>query len=177
VKAATKQPTLPENEWSFDEAQVLDDEVEICCYWEYARESAFIQSVRDRCRRIAGCGQDIHKRKEFVGADFQRIRNALGRKSHLFQEGIYALGGTACCEDAISPFPQAWQSLPPDMRRILLETARWTPSMVADFPAFRWSNLVTASSLAKKVCRLHPHPKDSTFPLEPHVQGSLNDKY
>jgi len=35
------------HEWNFD--AVPDDELIACCYWEFARESAFIRDVRRRC--------------------------------------------------------------------------------------------------------------------------------
>jgi hypothetical protein len=34
-------------EWDF--AAVPDDELLACCYWEYARESAFVCGLRQRC--------------------------------------------------------------------------------------------------------------------------------
>jgi hypothetical protein len=145
-----------EQEWNFDKTRVPDWQVRICCFWEYARESAFIRSVRERCRQMAGRGLNREQRHKWVGADFQKIRAALGRTAHLFQEGIYGLGGTTLYEEAVSPFPQPWQSLAEEMRRILLETAAWTPDMVAEMPAFRWSHFASAVALAKRYEALHP---------------------
>ena len=119
-------------------------------------ESAFIQSVRERCRQIAGCGLYFAERQKFVGADFGKIRTVLGRTAHLFQEGIYALGGTNCYEKATSPFPQPWQSLSPEMRSILLETSAWTPYMVVEMPAFRWSHFTCALALARRFESMRP---------------------
>jgi len=36
-----------EFDWNFD--GVPNDELVACCYWEYARESAFIRNVREKC--------------------------------------------------------------------------------------------------------------------------------
>jgi hypothetical protein len=41
-----KPPLLIEAEWRFD--SVPDGELVACCYWEYARESAFIRGLRHR---------------------------------------------------------------------------------------------------------------------------------
>jgi hypothetical protein len=38
---------LSSDNWNFD--KVPDNELVACCYWEYARESAFIRNVRQRC--------------------------------------------------------------------------------------------------------------------------------
>jgi hypothetical protein len=175
--AQTPSRTLSENEWNFNEPRVSDSEVEICCYWEYARESTFILSVRERCFQIAGSGLDFAERQKFVGVDFRKIRDVLGRKAHLFQEGIYTLGGATSYEKVPSPFPQPWQSLPPDMRRILLETAEWTVQKVVDFPAFRWSESPRVSGLAEHLRQLHLKPKEPKFPLEPNRAKSLDDLF
>lgn len=41
--------TLAQFDWNFD--NVPDRELAACCYWEYARESAFIRDVRSRAIR------------------------------------------------------------------------------------------------------------------------------
>jgi hypothetical protein len=155
--AASPAPprTLSEDDWNFDKARVSDAEVAVCCYWEYARESAFILSVRKRCGQMADLGLDFTQRRESIAADFSRIL-VLGPTAHLFQEGIYALGGTTLYSDAVSPFPQPWQSLPQEMRRILLETASWSADRALKIPAFRWSQWAEAVWLAKRYTVLHP---------------------
>ena len=156
--AASPAPprTLSEDDWSFrDKTRLPDAELEVCCYWEYARESAFILSVRERCRRMADLGLDFTQRRERIAADFSRIL-VLGRIARLFQEGIYPLGGTTHYPDAVSPFPQPWQSLPPEMRRMLLETASWSDDRALKIPAFRWSQWAEAVWLAKRYAVLHP---------------------
>src|SRR5216684_7591220 len=54
---------LPELDWNFD--NVPDGELVACCYWEYARESAFIRETlrqyRDWC--LAGGKRDDESRK------------------------------------------------------------------------------------------------------------------
>ena len=166
---------LDEREWNFSDRRKLpDNELVPCCYWEYARESAFVRSVRERCHQIAGCGLDFAERQQYVGADFRKMRNVLGRTAHLFQEGFYGLGGTTHHPNVVSPFPQPWQALDKKTKRVLQETVEWTPRMVVDFPAFRWSHFLRATALAERLRKTHPHPKDPNFPLEPDT-GSLDN--
>jgi len=40
-------PKFSPHDWNFD--TVRDDELLACCYWECARESAFIRDVKTRC--------------------------------------------------------------------------------------------------------------------------------
>ncbi len=175
AKSKTKKRPIRASKLGFTEADwnfqsVPNNELVVCCFWEYARESTFIRSVRKRSRQAVELGLDMKDRNEWVGADFRNIRAAIGRNAHMFQEGIYGLGGTTGYEEAVSPFPRSWQTLAEEMRHILLETAEWTPKMLLDFPAFRWSRFVRASWLAERLCRSHPHPKDSKFPLEPNIR-------
>jgi hypothetical protein len=183
-KQRVKHRDVPpsEHEWNFDKSRVPDWQVRICCYWEYARESSFIRSVRERCRQIVGKGLKREQRHEWVGADFQKIRAALGRTAHLFQEGIYTLGGTTTYHGEVSPFPKPWQALGEEMQCILLKTAAWTPQMVVELPAFRWSHIVRAGALAEHLRGLQSCPEnhESSEP-KPHPQfiqqtgGSLED--
>src|SRR5579863_5202020 len=38
---------LAREEWDFGD--IPEDELAACCYWEYARESAFVRELRQRC--------------------------------------------------------------------------------------------------------------------------------
>jgi hypothetical protein len=153
-------PPLAAYEWSFDD--LPDAEVEICCYWEYARESQFIRSFRERCAQPGNSIIDLESFKKAVDADFEKLAAGLGRKALLFQEGIYGLGGKTWYKEEISPFPKPWQALSPEMRRLLLETAGW----IADkFSAFRWSVPVWALALAQRYAA----------PRQPTIESSIQE--
>ena len=87
------------------------------------------------------------ERDAFVGKEFYKLFHDLGRPSILFQEGFYALGGTNG-HATTSPFPEPWQSLSPEIRAILQETATWTPEMLIKLAPFRWAHPARAMVLA-----------------------------
>jgi hypothetical protein len=135
AKVATAPP-LAENEWNFD--SVPPKELEVCCYWEYARESAFIQRVREIWRRTAGCKLDEATLPESLTKDWKKMSFALYRAGHggkacLFRDEILPVGGKSIA----SPFPEAWQSLRPEVRQILRDTAGDSSQKM---PPFRWSD-------------------------------------
>jgi hypothetical protein len=172
LRAKSAQARISEDEWNFDEGRVKECELLACCYWEYARESAFIMSVRERCRQAVVRGVSRKERDECVGADFRTIRASIGRTAHMFQEGIYGLGGKAPYEEAVSPFPQPWLTLGEGMRHILRETAEWKPSMAVGIPAFRWSHVARVSGLVGHLQRLQSSPEGREL-REPSTGGSL----
>jgi hypothetical protein len=47
AKTPSNASELNEFDWNFD--AVPDAELVACCYWEYARESAFIRELRQIC--------------------------------------------------------------------------------------------------------------------------------
>ena len=58
-------------DWNFD--NVPEKELAACCYWEYARESAFIRDVRRRCSdprslEYSNEGRGVRSRLEFGGS-------------------------------------------------------------------------------------------------------------
>ncbi|MGB7747135.1 MAG: hypothetical protein WBN75_07600 [Verrucomicrobiia bacterium] len=119
---------LAEVDWNFD--AVPDSELVACCYWEYARESAFIRELRQRCwehwQPLYLKGQwwnepedrEIHK-------DLQKVQS-IGYPAEVFLRGI------ACPPDGVLPdapplkpgevyrttgsFPKPWQLLTKEER-------------------------------------------------------------
>jgi len=117
--------TLSEQDWNFD--NVPDDELAACCYWEYARESAFIHDLRQRCIqnwRSGGC-QD-----QKLYDDLQRVQS-MGYPAEVFLRGfffepnrIYQSKNERLPNyrhpDApaiTGSFPQPWQSLSQNERK------------------------------------------------------------
>lgn len=115
----TSAPTHP-HEWNFD--AVKDWELVACCYWEYARESAFIRDVRQRCL-------EFRKRGSLPGADPQLWDatdklQSIGYPSEVFLRGFFFEPGVeyqSANEKAphyrypsyhlTGSFPDPWQSL------------------------------------------------------------------
>ena len=115
---------LSSDNWDFD--KVPDHELVACCYWEYARESAFIRGLRQRCVqnwRSGGC------RDQKLYEDLQRAQS-IGYSSEVFISGFFFDPDISYqSEDkklanyrhpdapAITgSFPQPWQSLSMDER-------------------------------------------------------------
>ncbi|HEU5069479.1 MAG TPA: hypothetical protein VFV96_03590 [Verrucomicrobiae bacterium] len=74
---------LLEADWHFD--AVPEPELAACCYWEYARESAFIREVRRRCMHE----QQAHgQRDKRLHEDLQRIQS-LGYPAYFFLHGFF----------------------------------------------------------------------------------------
>ena len=180
AKVATIAP-LSGNEWNFD--SVPPEELEVCCYWEYARESNFIRGVCDRFRAMANWTMDFAGQQEWVGADFRKIEASLGRTAYLFQEVIQdfdvnawvkmgalspaphspspaesPIEGQPSYKRVASPFPEPWQSIPPDVRLILIKTAA-RPSAL--FPAFRWASRFYARQMADLCEAQNPPSKEA----------------
>jgi len=111
--------SLQREDWDFSEVPV--DELVGCCYWEYARESAFIRDVRQRCleSRRANAPRD-----EQLHADIQKVQS-IGDASEVFLRGCFLAPGVSyqskdeCAPNYRHPeaqptsgnFPAPWQSL------------------------------------------------------------------
>jgi hypothetical protein len=143
---------ISREDWNFD--FVPEEELHVCCLWEYGRESNFLRSIRERSAEAARLKLSFRERLDFVERDFSRAFGALGRSACLFQSGIYCLGGGKGYPDVISRFPESWQSLSKSERSVLLETADWDVKKSAGFPGFRRSNVPRADALVKLF-----HPK------------------
>lgn len=141
------ESSLTEADWNFD--SVPEEELNVCCLWEYGRESSFLRSIKQRSAEVACLRLSFEERWEFVGRDFSKAFGTLGRSAILFQEGIYRLGGNGFNPGAVSSFPASWQSLDKSERSLLLETADWDVKKAAGFPPFRRSNVPRAEAMVK----------------------------
>lgn len=124
---------LESAEWNFD--TVPDAELIACCYWEYARESAFLRDVRVRCldpkwREMTNTQLAAH-----CGDDIERIQS-IGHPAEVFLRGFF------CPPDGVltdapplregevnkltGSFPKPWQALTPQERayRAVIRTDR-----------------------------------------------------
>jgi len=128
--AAAGKGDLPEVEWNFD--NVPDGELVACCYWEYARESAFIREMlrqyRDWC--LAGGKRDDESRK--IDARLRKLQS-IGPHSDVF------LQGCICGPETV------WQSDDPEKPNY---RPRDTPPITGSFPA-PWRSL----SEVERKCR------------------------
>ena len=64
---------MTELDWNFD--GVPDHELVACCFWEYARESAFIRDVKRRCVDARWWTMAPCDAWAFLGKDLERIRS------------------------------------------------------------------------------------------------------
>ena len=115
---------LSSDNWNFE--KVPDNELVACCYWEYARESAFIRDVRQRCIQNWRSGGHWEQR---LHADLQKVQN-IGYSSEVFMRGFFFEPdvkyqnmdkGLSNYRHPSAPmltgsFPEPWQSLSRDER-------------------------------------------------------------
>jgi len=106
-------------DWNFD--NVPDNELIACCYWEYARESAFIRDVRQRCLKNWRSGGH---RDQQLYTDLEKLQG-IGYASEVFIRGFFfepdikyqsVNKGLSNYRHPGAPpitgsFPQPWQSL------------------------------------------------------------------
>jgi hypothetical protein len=111
--------SLKREDWDF--SSVSDGELVGCCYWEYARESAFIRDVWQRCR---GNRRANALRDEQLHADIQKVQS-IGDVSEVFLRGCFLKPRVSYqSKDDTAPnyrhaeappitgsFPAPWQSL------------------------------------------------------------------
>jgi hypothetical protein len=102
-------------DWNF--SAVPDDELVACCFWEYARESAFLHKLRQRCLQDQ---RAIGPRDKKLHFDLQKVQ-AIGYAANFFLRGFF------CPPDDVPPeapspppgavppltgsFPKPWQML------------------------------------------------------------------
>ena len=109
---------IPRIEWDFDNVPEL--ELVACCYWEYARESAFIRDVRRRCADWTILERSKGKPWERLLRDWERIQS-IGYAAQVFLNGFLLKQTTYdpnCYTFEEAPpftgsFPAPWQSLLP----------------------------------------------------------------
>jgi hypothetical protein len=94
---------IPRIEWDFD--NVPDSELVACCWWEYARESAFIVDTERRFRQwiFDGCMRE-HPGFEEIDRNLRQIHGAIPYESDVFLS-------------AWESFPDPWQSQGEDQRK------------------------------------------------------------
>jgi len=142
----TKQmdTTLNRLDWDFD--KVPANELATCRLWEYARESECIRKIWQQTVSIAFDMPVLNERRAAIHKEFSRLFNALGRASILFQQGIYGFGDKTIYDGFRSPFPQPWQSLSPEQRQILVETANSDVRDDIPLPGFRRADYADAKA-------------------------------
>jgi hypothetical protein len=107
--------TVSELDWNFD--KVPDNELLACCFLEYARESAFIRDVRQRClieQKADG------KRDKQLHTDFQKLQS-IGYPANFFLRGFFCPPDGVLSDapplksgevhKATGSFPKSWQLL------------------------------------------------------------------
>src|SRR5260370_42276359 len=90
---ADEKPLIAERDWNFD--NVPDKELMACCYWEHARESAFIRETLRRYRDHWYCPGD--KFADWVLKDdrsLERIQS-IGYAAEAFMRGWTFKRGSA----------------------------------------------------------------------------------
>jgi hypothetical protein len=115
-------PSVKREDWDF--SSVPDGELVGCCYWEYARESAFIRDTLHRYREWAAEGGKRDKASDELFARTDQIQS-IGYPAQVFMAGcVFRPGRTSQSEDPARPnhrhpdappisgsFPAPWQSL------------------------------------------------------------------
>jgi len=134
MKAPKAQPAsadeyFQEHEWNFD--KVPNDELVACCYWEYARESAFIRDLR---KRSLECWKPLYTECEGLSLqEEQRLHQDLQKAQSIGYASEVFLRGISCPPDDVFPdgpplkpgdvhratgsFPKPWQMLTATERR------------------------------------------------------------
>lgn len=117
-----------ESDWNFD--AVPDNELVACCYWEYARESAFIQELR---RRSWEHWKPLYlKGKWWNEPEDKRLHEDLQKVQSIGYPAEVFLRGISCPPDGVLPdapplkpgevhratgsFPKPWQELTKEER-------------------------------------------------------------
>ncbi len=157
---------MNELDWNFD--AVPDAELVACCYWEYARESAFIRDTLAEYRYwfLAGGKWDENTGK--LMADLEKVQR-IGHQSEVFLRGCSFKPDRVCqSEDPKKPdyrhpdappitgsFPVPWQSLSADERKFRahirtdVEQLQIVPIKISDW------------SWAKEIARKCQHASDA----------------
>jgi hypothetical protein len=110
ISIRTEEMFSPLN-WNFD--AVPDNELVACCYWEYARESAFIRNVRHQCLQNWQAGGNWDLR---LHSDLQKVQS-IGHPSDVIIRGVFFVPDDPHRIDkpdaapVTNNFPQPWQAL------------------------------------------------------------------
>jgi hypothetical protein len=118
MNKADLRVSLAESEWNFSKLPAA--EFVACCYWEYARESAFIRDVVEDQKDVdAGKGSD--KSPDEADRDSNRL-HSVGTPAHLIRH---------------AKFPEPWQLLPESERQGSGKNFKPEIPVPENIPAFR----------------------------------------
>src|SRR5271170_1410530 len=135
-------------DWNFN--AVPEKELVACCYWEYARESALIRELRQRCIQYWGGVRD-----ERLIADLGKL-HSIGPVMDVLMRGFHFAPGNPQRIDmqrnasVTNSFPDPWQALPADERDFRVRTllgAGWIPG--APFERADWHDAQDIATQAK----------------------------
>lgn len=152
MKASQDKTTaLTAFDWNFD--GVPDGELVACCYWEYARESAFIRNLRQRCLANWKAGA---RHDEKLSDDMAKLAS-IGDGSAILLRGIYFGPDDPHRIDkpdaapVTNSFPLPWLSLPATEREFRTRAfllAGWRP--VVPFKQGDWLEAREIAEQAEK---------------------------
>lgn len=71
MNAPTPQPPIEPSNWNFD--HIPDHHLIACCYWEYARESAFLREFKSRCVEANRNPKPLAAAFDLCGKDARRV--------------------------------------------------------------------------------------------------------
>jgi hypothetical protein len=170
-----EKEVLTRNEWDFD--NVPESELVACCYWEYARESAFIRNVSQRCLQNWRAGGHWDLR---LHADLQKAQS-IGYPSDVILRGIFIAPNDPNRIDKpdaapiANNFPQPWRELTASERvfrsrirsdrteipQLPFERAYWTEaSEIAKYAESRANEIFSAFD---EVRRANPEASEVTL--------------
>jgi hypothetical protein len=144
VRDKRGQPST--HEWNFDKSQVPDEQLVVCCYWEYARESASIRNAV-KIAKVAQAEMGIPKPETKEREAFRATVNQAYILLHSTGFDLAFWAGL--------PFPDAWQSLDKTARE---KWAHVCPKIPTPWkiPPFRVTgDLMIASILHGEVRKAH----------------------
>ncbi len=147
-------PDFSALDWNFDD--IPESELVACCYWEFARESAFIQDVCLRCADWDMVEHSKGKHWERLLRDWEQIQS-IGYAAEVFSRGIVLKPTTYnpncyTMEESLdfsSSFPAPWQSLLL-VERCLRAKIRTDVEVSSLQPIKRWGSVTAAELLLEK---------------------------
>ncbi|HTB83367.1 MAG TPA: hypothetical protein VK742_06910 [Candidatus Sulfotelmatobacter sp.] len=178
---------LSEQDWNFD--NVPDNELVACCYWEYARESAFIRDLR---KRSVECWKPLYTKCDGLSRpEEQRLHQDLQKAQSIGYASEVFIRGISCPPDGVFPdgpplkpgevhrttgsFPKPWQSLTAtergyrshigtDVERIpLVPFKRGIALDARDISEFTKSQAARAEVAREQVRRKNPNLNEETL--------------
>ena len=142
MRASDVPPAIPSTDWNFD--SIPDSQLVACCYWEYARESAFLRAFKSHCVQANRNRRPLPEAFDLCGLDARRVLT-IGAVANSFLLGFGfepgdlqspaptpQLGSNA---PVTGNFPAPWQSLSAAERDYRAELA--TGAFPADGQAFQ----------------------------------------